>query len=182
MLMKETGQSAHLLPANDASALAGIQFDLYAHIVVLMGRTEDARDVLQETNLKILEELRTRHDIRNFLAWAKTLAYYEVLRWRKSQQRDRLVFDDELINSLGERLSERPAEAHERLEALDACLSQLTPGQRDYIEERYSRGARVKTMSERYRCSVFAMATLLYRIRLQLLKCVERRLGREASA
>ncbi len=73
------------------------QFALFSYILLLVGDSSDARDVLQDTNLTILRNASHYRPGTLFIAWAKTLAHYQVLTYRKKKSRDRLVFDDEVF-------------------------------------------------------------------------------------
>jgi RNA polymerase sigma-70 factor (ECF subfamily) len=80
--------------------LTDAQFALLSYIMLLTGSSADARDILQDTNLTIIKDAAHYRVGTPFLAWAKTLAYYQVLTYRKKKSRDRLVFDDEVFDRL----------------------------------------------------------------------------------
>src|SRR3954462_10245283 len=77
--------------------LTGAQSHLYAFICSLMGGTQAARDVLQETNLILWARAADYDPARDFLTWAYTFARHQVLAHRKRLSRDRLVLDDDLL-------------------------------------------------------------------------------------
>ena len=60
------------------------QSRLYAYILSLVLNREKARDILQQTNLVLLEKEREFEWGTNFGAWASRVAYYEVLTDRRT--------------------------------------------------------------------------------------------------
>ena len=48
----------------------------------------------------------------NFNAWACRIAYFRVLNYRRKKSREKLVFDDDVLDYLAERQEDRLAEIH----------------------------------------------------------------------
>ncbi|NLF99960.1 MAG: sigma-70 family RNA polymerase sigma factor [Lentisphaerae bacterium] len=159
-----------------AEQLAGAQFDLYAYISVLMGGAAEAADVLQETNLAILQDASSYDPSRNFVFWARGFARNRVRRFYRSRSRDRLVFDEELMNSLSETVScvsdDRPLE---ELVLLRQCMESLAPKQRELITARYFQATAVKDIAAREACSEGAVSVLLHRVRRLIAECIEKK-------
>ena len=61
--------------------------------------------------------------------------------------------------------------------ALEKCLEKLEPRDRELIESRYAEGGSVQAIAARAGKTVNAISKLLYRIRGNLLKCMERSLA-----
>lgn len=57
-------------------------------------------DVLQDTNLKIIEKYDQYDDSGKFQAWAKTVAYWTIREFTKKRAISKIVFDSELMDSL----------------------------------------------------------------------------------
>ncbi|HRR35032.1 MAG TPA: sigma-70 family RNA polymerase sigma factor [Kiritimatiellia bacterium] len=159
--------------------LVDIQYELYAYVTALTGGTADAEDVLQNTNARIMELVTevTPLEISHFRAWAKKVAFFQVLTWRKRNQRERVCFDSELVETLAEQLADRPYASEERMEALRHCLNKLPPTLRAMTEERYRTGGCVKRIAEKLRTTPHAITMNLYRARLMLKQCVEKTLA-----
>lgn len=153
--------------------VAGAQFDLYAFISVLMRGSNDASDVLQETNLAILSHESTFDPSRPFLPWARGVARKCVLRFYQKAGREKLIFDDDLIESLAERVpcvaDDNPVD---ELGRLRKCMGKLVDKQREMIAARYMRGEAVKDIAVRQKCSEGAVSMLLHRIRQILADCM----------
>lgn len=170
------------LPAEFVQRLTLSQSALYAFIVSLMGGVEEANDILQETNLKLCRKAAEYDPQQPFLRWAYVFARYEVMAWRKRQQRSRLVLDDELVAAVAAEFDGTAGNAERRLNALEKCIEKLPPRQRELVAARYGRGEAVQDIAARHAQSQNALAALFYRVRAALAACVELALGREAVA
>ncbi len=93
------------------SLLMENQRGMYALICSLLGGSEHANDVLQETNVVLWEKAGEYDAARPFRPWAFRFAHNQVLAFRKKMQRDRLVFDDQMLMEIRDRTmtaTERP--------------------------------------------------------------------------
>ncbi len=151
---------------------------LYAFVVSLLADTHTADDVFQETNLVLWRKANEFKPGTDFLAWASTVAYYQVLTNRKQQQREQLRFDDTIFEMLAEESKQRIANLDDRLAALGHCLDHLDDEKRQLIERRSS-GASVQNLASELSRPVGSVSQALYRIRKFLAECVQRRLGVE---
>jgi len=158
------------------------QFALFSYILLLVGDSSDARDVLQDTNLTILSNASHYRPGTLFIAWAKTLAHYQVLTYRKKKSRDRLVFDDEVFLRLTQNLAERPESSSRRIDAVNVCLKKLAPVQQALVTAKYFERLPVSRLAERFGCSAAAVVSFLYRIRRLLAGCVRAVLAAEETA
>lgn len=157
--------------------LTRAQGDLFVYLSALTGSAEAARDVLQDTNLTLCREAG-RYDLsRPFLPWARSVAYYQVLNWRKRQLRERLVFDDALLEDVAAALEREPSVPHAQLDALEGCLKKLPERMRALFESRYTEGLSVNELAASSGRAPNAVAASLYRIRQVLSACVEETLG-----
>jgi RNA polymerase sigma-70 factor (ECF subfamily) len=168
------------VPAEFISRLTAAQFALQAYITFLVGNAEDANDILQETNQVLWREAATYDLDRPFLPWAKSVAWYQVKTFRTLQSRDRLVFDEELLERVAQSADEE-ADMNRMLEALENCFERLSKSQKAVIRARYFHGKEVNAIATGLRCSVGAVSMLLFRIRDKLGACVEKALNAEES-
>lgn len=157
--------------------LAGAQLALLAYVAKLLGGLQDAHDVLQNVNLTLCRQ-RDRYDAsRPFQAWARTVAYYEVMTWRKRQVRSRLVFSDETVERLAESLSNAPDPVDQKLSFLDVCKKKLPALMRELLESYYGREECLSDIASRMRRTEGSVANSLYYIRKLLKGCVEDKLA-----
>ncbi|MSQ93480.1 MAG: sigma-70 family RNA polymerase sigma factor [Gemmataceae bacterium] len=161
--------------------LTSHQSTLYAAISALLGGIEGAHDVLQETNVVLLEKAGAYDPARPFVPWALTFARFQVLAWRKRQTRDRLVLDDELLAAVADRLIIEQTPPSRRLDAVESCLQKLIPDWRRLIDARYVDDEAVQDIAARLGCSVNVVSVTLFRIRKVLLDCVKATLSAEGG-
>lgn len=159
-----------------AERLASAQFDLYAYISVLMGGAAEAADILQESNVAILKHESSYDPSRPFMFWARGVARNRVQRFYRARSRDRLVFDEDLMDNLAEIIPCAPDDHPlEDLIWLKQCMEGLAPKQREMITARYMQGEAVKDIACREACSEGAVSVLLHRVRRLLAECIERK-------
>lgn len=156
------------------------QNDLYSYLFTLLGDLHYSRDVLQETNLVLWRKMADFEPGSNFGAWAKRCAYFEALKFRRARQRDRHIFDDDLLALLvDEHVPSRHDEEERRL-ALRDCLTQLPEQQRQIIDRRYRTEIPLRQLAADLGKTESAIKMALKRIREALQICIESKL-REAA-
>lgn len=153
--------------------LTAMQSRLFAYVFSLLGDREQAADVLQETNLTLWRKSAEYDESRDFAPWAYRVAYFEVLAYRKTLGRQRLVFDDSLLEHFSECAAERGEDFNIRLSALEGCMERLTDQQRDHIRCHYGNAQSIRDIAELQGMSTGAVAQSLFRARLMLMKCIE---------
>jgi RNA polymerase sigma-70 factor (ECF subfamily) len=161
--------------------LTSHQSSLYAAISALLGGVEGAHDVLQETNLVLLQKAGEFDPARPFVPWALTFARFQVMAWRKKQSRDRLVLNDDLFAVLADRLALDVTPPNRRLDAIESCLGKLQPESRELVDARYLHGEAVQDIAERIGRSVNVVSVTLFRVRKALLDCVRATLAAEGG-
>jgi RNA polymerase sigma-70 factor (ECF subfamily) len=152
------------------------QNSLFAYLVALLGDLHAAHDVLQETNLVLWRKADEFVPGTDFDAWARAIAYYQVLAYLRDRKRDRHLFDEQLLGQLAAR-QQAPADEDERRLALRDCLARLPDEQRRLIAERYGPGSSVKEIARRVGKSEGAIKMMLVRIRQSLLHCISAKLA-----
>lgn len=159
--------------------LAALQRRLFVYVVQLLGGLNDADDVLQDVNRVLWERVAEFSPGTNLSAWAYKVAYFEVLRFRKTQSRDRLRFGDDTLELLAAEAGPVADQESARLNALSACVSKLPADDRDLVTKRHLDGIEVRALAERLRQSEKAVYRALARVRGVLLECVRRTLAAE---
>ena len=158
--------------------LTGCQQSLFSYILSLLPEPDDARDVLQDTNVILWRKAAQFREGTNFVAWACQVARFEVLAFRRDAARDRHVFDDELIDCLASEAEKRAAEGDRTMRAFEHCFRELTDHQRELINARYSPGGSVKELARERDRSPGAISVAISRIRKTLKECIQRQLAR----
>jgi RNA polymerase sigma-70 factor (ECF subfamily) len=156
------------------------QSRLYALVLAMTANRQMADDVLQETNLVLLRKEQDFELGTNFFAWAAQVAAYQVQNHRKKQGRDRLRFDDTLVEHLADE-AQFALPARVDRDALRECLDKLSAAERDLIRRRYS-GASVRQLAEERGRSAASISQSIYRSRGNLADCMRRVIAREERA
>ncbi|MGD9635397.1 MAG: sigma-70 family RNA polymerase sigma factor [Pirellulales bacterium] len=160
--------------------IAQHQGALYAYILSLLFRRQDALDVLQETNMVLWRKREQAPVGAEFLPWACRVASFEVLEYKRKFSRDRHFFSDSMIANLAETTVTAAVDHDARIQALQHCVQRLSERSRDLLLERYDRCQGVAEIAERSSQSVAAVAQALYRIRQRLLSCVQKAIALES--
>lgn len=160
--------------------LTSSQSRLGAFALTLVRSRADAEDVLQNACIALWEK-RGVYDVdRNFFSWACGVVMFEVLKYREKAGRDKLVFDNTLIETLSAEYVVRADELELRRQLLSICITKLSDKDRQILEERYGSNIKPKTIAQQRKCPLQSVYTTLSRIRVSLLRCVEKNLARQA--
>ena len=167
-------------PADDLSSeflghMLRSQRSIRNYIFSLHPRAQDLDDLVQQTALTLWREFEKFDSTREFLPWALRVSYFEVLRFRKKQSRDRLVFSDDFIELLSTEFSEEASSGPHR-QALDACLAKLDAKSREVLLARYTENVTVSSLAAKHRTSVHRLYHMLDSARSSLVACVRRQI------
>ena len=152
---------------------------IHAFIFALVPVWSDADDLLQDTSTVMW---RKRGDFRvgsDFVAWAMSIARFEVLNYRKKRRRDSVIFCDETVELLADRMASLALCTDNRRDALDSCTAKLSVRDRELIELRYEPGATTQAVADRVGRSIHAVYKSLNRVHAQLLLCIRKTLAAE---
>lgn len=172
------------MPASNdfVAQLTKSQRQLHAFIFSLVWNPADADDILQETNLVLLQKAEEFNASREFLPWALSFARFQTLAALKRRKRLRLVFDDALARTLAEEATAAEPVLDARRLALATCLQKLPPAHRDILVKRYEPQASVAAMAATISLSPKALSDRLRRIRQVLLDCITKTLAEEVAS
>jgi RNA polymerase sigma-70 factor (ECF subfamily) len=141
----------------------------------------DREDVLQQVALTVARRFEEFDESRPFVAWALWLAKSRIVDFYRSQDRQRIVLADGLLDRVSETLVQRHADVSPRREALERCLDGLPPKSRSLVEYRYHDGLRIEQIAAAIRTTPGSVRVALFRIRETLAACIERRLAGQAT-
>ncbi|QEG22458.1 sigma-70 family RNA polymerase sigma factor [Mariniblastus fucicola] len=164
------------------SLLTEHQNRIYGYVYSLLGDHSRASDVVQEVNLTLWRKIDEFEDDRPFLPWAFGVARFQVLAHLRDRKRDRLLLDAELAESLSGQLEKSATQIDSVRVALRGCLQELSPSNRQLIEERYFKALPVEQVAQTSDRTVGAIKVALLRIRRQLAQCVQKRSAMEGLA
>jgi RNA polymerase sigma-70 factor (ECF subfamily) len=163
------------------SLLGQHQRRLHLFVSSLVLNAADAEDILQETNLVLWREFHRFQLGTNFASWASTVAFNQVLAWRKRQQRDRLVFSDAFLHAVSGELTQTADVLEDRSRALAGCVERIPAHHRQLLQLRYDEGTAVEVIAAQLHRTTEAVYRMLSRIRQTLYDCVSSTLAHEGS-
>ena len=149
---------------------------LTLYVYGLVSRQADADDVLQQTKLIMWKCFADFETGTNFIAWARKIAFHQILGYRRKAKRDPLPLDDEMLEKLGERLAGMSEHEQVRCEALESCLHRLPGDHRRLVLMRYQEELEVDEIAKKLSSTPGAVYRALSRLRMGLADCVRMRL------
>lgn len=150
---------------------------LMRYIRTLVPNLVDAEEVWQATAIVLWEKFDEYDCQRDFLPWAQRFAYFEILKFRRTQARDRMVFSENVLQSLAETHDASRESLDKRSLALQKCLNQLIPRDLALLRTRYETETRINDLAKSLQTTAKTLYRRLDRIRDRLAQCVRRRVA-----
>lgn len=163
-----TTQFLELLTAHDRA------LGLYVH--GLVPRDAAAEDILQQTKMLLWKHFDEFAAGTNFLAWARKIAFHQILTHRRKNKRAHLPLDEEALEALGAAVSELAQEASPRHEALRVCLGRLPNEHRQLVTLRYFDELDIAQIAAKVKRTEAAVYRALSRVRMTLMECVQKQM------
>lgn len=154
---------------------------IQSYIRALVPDPVDADDLFQKASLVLWRSFTTFDREKPFLPWALGVARHQVLMHWRARRRDRHVFSESFLASLADEASQRLVDdgplLARRQQALDACVEQLPPRQRELIRRFYGNNEQAGAIAASWNRSVHAVYKALKVMRKALEECVQQRLA-----
>lgn len=150
-----------------------------AFIFSLLHNWADAEDIAQEVRLKLWEQFDQYDSSKDFGAWARTIAYYHVLTFRKRSRRQPVLLSETALDLVAETYNADLDRLELRTRLLQKCIDKLTESKRQLLLRCYHGRETIRQIAERVGRSFDAVQKSVLRMRHELAKCVERELERE---
>lgn len=157
------------------------EFALAAFVHAIAPSWHDAEEILQETRITLWREFDKYQPGSDFCAWAFVVAHYLAKTYFKRRQRSRRILSDEVVRSILAKTTRVPVETDQRLAALAECMRKLSRDNIAFLRRRYVEKRQVKEIAVALGRSLPGTYAALSRIRLGLLRCVQRRMRQEDS-
>lgn len=148
------------------------QADIYLYVHSLMPNSEEAADIVQETNTVLWAKRRQFQIGTEFRAWAFQIARYELAEHRAKSKRSGLCFSDALIDELALRAPRHATADEDILNDLRRCVAQLTAMDRELLGQRYATRATCETIAQTLSRPIRWVHNTLSRIRQELRMCI----------
>ena len=159
----------------------GHQNKIYAYIFSMVPNFADADDIMQEVTVALLHRFLDFQIGTNFLAWARKVALYEILKFRKKQNRQPLSFSEETLQAIAAYVEKEGGHTDQMLDVLGQCLAKLNIREQQLIVLRYEDGATTQSVAEKLGVSIYSIYRAIERIQGILLRCVHRTLAMEKT-
>lgn len=155
---------------------------LFAYVYALSPNWADAEEIMQRVRIRIWQQFDQYEADKPFDAWARAIAYYLVLAYRKEKSRVREFFNERILEAVSDQFEGAMEQSSARRSALLECLDKLDQRRRDLVYEYYGPAARsaVEGKAAGAAKSANALRQSLFRIRRLLYDCVERTLRAES--
>lgn len=157
--------------------LNGTHALLLRYVMSLVANRHDAEDVMQRASVVMWKRFGTFESGTDFVAWATTVAFYEVRNFQRVTGRSRLDFDDDLMQTLAAERAQHVQQWSPRMEALEVCVEKLDPAQRKLVETIYTQGVEVGEVARQQGRASQTIYNQLNFIRRALAECVHRRMA-----
>lgn len=148
-----------------------LAFRVYAK--VLLPSWDAVDDVMQSASLVMWRKMEELDSAEGFLPWGKVIVRFTALKYLRSQSRDPLVFDPDLIDFLVQEEEEADdVDLERRQAALSQCLEALGSESRKLVLSPYQGHGFLTKLAEvsgRTRNSLYKQ---IRRIRAKLEQCV----------
>ena len=162
--------------------IARHQARMRAFVRCLLVRSSDVDDLVQEINVVLWEKADEFQPGTDFWAWASQIARYKVLNLVRKYGRERLVFDETILEKIVASSERRLQQLDTRRQALDHCLKLLPPAQRQLLDLRYANDQSIEEIAKNIGRPAGSIRQTLYRIRAALLTCIAGQLACEAQS
>lgn len=171
MMNDRTGPSDEFV-----ARLTEYQNNLMGFIMASVGDYASASDILQQTNVVLLQKEGDLKCINDFLPWAITVAKFKILSYVRDQKREERIFTPETVEAMSLVAEEEIEDVGSRRIALRECLGKLPGSKVELLQQRYTYGLSLSAIADLRRCTIDSLKGRLKRIRKLLGECVDRRL------
>lgn len=146
------------------------------YILSLVPNWTDAEEIQQETNVKLWQGFAKFRPDSNFGAWARTVAWFEVLSFRERRERQWLSTSQDFLEQVAaEAEADLSADkAAKRQQALVDCVERLSAFSRELLRLHYTVGWKARDIANKLRSTPDAVYKALQRARLNLRHCMDR--------
>lgn len=151
---------------------------LGAYVMTMVPHPADADDILQEAKVVMWRHFAKFESGTNFVAWARKIAFHQVLAHRKRRQRDRLDFSEDFLRTVAEEVERNSDQLEKRERVLHDCVAKLPLDHREALHLRYHENLSLEDMAARLSRTVGALYRLLSRVRHVLHECVTKNFAR----
>jgi RNA polymerase sigma-70 factor, ECF subfamily len=147
---------------------------LLGFILSLVPNWADADDIAQEVKIRLWEQFDQYDPAKDFGAWARTVAHYQILTYRGGKARHRELVSTEFVEAIAHEMAEVSAKLDAGQQALADCFEKLPESKRKLLLHYYSGQRTTREIAADLGRSFDATRQAILRTRLSLSDCVEK--------
>ncbi|MFK7910748.1 MAG: sigma-70 family RNA polymerase sigma factor [Akkermansiaceae bacterium] len=148
---------------------------LRAYVMQHMSDRSEIEDILQEVSLVLWQKWPDFKQGTSFLAWAKAVAHFKVLKICHQNKRKPMGVSDELLDSLQPVVEVFDNHVDARIPHLRECLKLLDAEKLNIIRMRYEKKKEGKEIAEHLGVRPNYLYKKIGEIRRQLARCINQR-------
>lgn len=151
---------------------------LHSFVFAVVRNPHATEDILQEVSVVLWSKFSEFREGTNFGAWARSVAYREILAARRSEARAHRHFDESCAQALlaAYERREQAVETPDHREALRQCLGFIGGDLRKVIHCRYALHMSSRDIARKFDRTAQAVDALIYRGKKMLSACIQGRL------
>lgn len=157
---------------------------LHSFVFALLRDPHLTEDILQQVAVVLWSKYAEFTPGTDFGAWARSVAYREVLAARRSEARARRYMDDacaqEILAAYQRR--EQTVDSASHREALRRCMGELNPDLRSIMRCRYALSMSSREIASKFSRTAQAVDAIVYRMKKLLSECIRTRLVADGEA
>lgn len=142
-----------------------------------ISRPEDVDEIMQEVSLVAWKKFDQLENLEEFPRWACVIARYQILTFRRSHARNRLVLNEKVFDLLLEESLAETETNEKRLTLLQQCLNLLPEASRQLVLAAYEPGSTIDRLATETGKKTNNLYQQLWRLRRALEQCVEEKLN-----
>ncbi|QDV52524.1 RNA polymerase sigma factor [Gimesia fumaroli] len=155
---------------------------IFGYVRALVPNNSDAEDVYQHVCLTLWNKFSEFDQERDFFSWACGIAYFTVCNFRRSVQRDRHFFNQELIETMSMERMQHLGNHNIRLEFLRDCFDRLGSDDQELLLQATFEKQSIKDFAEKAGKTVQTLYNRLSALRRELAQCIMRKLKSEGKS
>ncbi len=132
----------------------------------------DAEDALQRVAAAVIQKRGQYDPAQPFIAWAIGFARIEVMRYRATAGRDKLIFSEKVVELVADSYCAQSDHLREMGQAMEYCIKKLPDRQRKILNLHYMRSEPGADIAEQLGMTANAVFVTLHRVRTLLRRCI----------
>jgi len=173
-------------PADDRNPrfvelLGKYERQLNSYVLALVPNWADADDIVQQTRIRLWEQFDSYDATKDFGAWARVIAHFQVMTHRKQVSRAANRLTDGVLEKLADTALSITESTNSRQVFLAECIEEMSEESRRLLARCYSGTETIKSVASDLDRSSNSVRQTLFRMRTRLFGCVESKMEEEET-